>query len=850
MRTQKPNLVASAVALAVQSALAAMAVMPLAAMAQQDEPDVASLTNPTNTVEIGVGNNSKASDKFGEYTGLHKDGADLIGNFSVKGGDAYGQGSGTTRWSVTGTDLGTDSRNAGATYSDQGTWNVGIQYDQLRHYITDSYQTPYQGSMGSNTFTLPSNFGFISTNNNTNGGAGAGPNRYGTQVLNTTQQQDFQSQDIWSERKDSKFTAGVNLDRQWSFTFDYDHLAQSGAKLATVATDYIGSLSGANITNYKQYAAYKAGLGAGTGMVSGAQDIVPIMNPTDYTTNTFTFGLNWVGDKGHATGNYTYSKFNDNYNGVFFANPFVTSIKAAGTSYTALYPAAGTAQPMDALSTMPSNLFQQLNLNGGYAFSSTTKLVGGLSYGRNTQNDSYLVSDMIYGNLPQSSLNGLVVTKHLDLKLTDQTTKDLTLSAGLKFNERDNQTGSNLYAWNPPDPEAGFAAFNIPLSNKKTQFDLGGDYKISPTQSAHLGYEYEAIKRWCDNMPSGASMYLAMQNLATSSGGSIAALGLNGTFLTGLGLANTAAYFNAISSCDAVPSSTENRLVANYRNKVTEDVSVTAGYTFAVRKADLNTIYYTPMLGNSQVDAVGYVSFFDASRNEQVVKASANWQATQKLNFSLNGRYTRDDYTESTYGVQYGNTASINLDGTYSFTEKSSVSAYLTGQRRYMNQDSAGSSSINASSALTTVKPWGYNQSDNDLTIGLSGKYGELMGGRLGLNGDLTYSLGQSNYTTTIGYPITTAINNCTTPNSGGEICGTTPTIRNALTQLKLSGIYSLDKVSKVSAGVLFQHLNSNDYFYNGYQMGYTPATLIPTNQQSPSYAVTRVFASYIYSFK
>ena len=42
------------------------------------------------------------------------------------------------------------------------------------------------------------------------------------------------------------------------------------------------------------------------------------------------------------------------------------------------------------LSTAPDNQLHQLNLAGGYSFTSATKLVGGLSYGRNTQNESFL----------------------------------------------------------------------------------------------------------------------------------------------------------------------------------------------------------------------------------------------------------------------------------------------------------------------------------------------------------------------------------------------------------------------------------------------------------------------------
>ncbi len=63
------------------------------------------------------------------------------------------------------------------------------------------------------------------------------------------------------------------------------------------------------------------------------------------------------------------------------------------TSGARAHPATGTnpgaAFPVDTMSTPPSNQLHQLNLTGGYAMSSATRLAGGLSYSRNTQNESY-----------------------------------------------------------------------------------------------------------------------------------------------------------------------------------------------------------------------------------------------------------------------------------------------------------------------------------------------------------------------------------------------------------------------------------------------------------------------------
>jgi hypothetical protein len=64
-----------------------------------------------------------------------------------------------------------------------------------------------------------------------------------------------------------------------------------------------------------------------------------------------------------------------------------------------------------------------------------------------------------------------------------------------------------------------------------------------------------------------------------------------------------------------------------------------------------------------------------------------------------------------------------------------------------------------------------------------------------------------------------------------------------------LTANYHIDKRSSVAAGYIFQKLNSNDYYYNFYQLGSTGTTTMPTNQPSPSYTENVVFVAYRYSF-
>src|SRR4029077_15080863 len=136
----------------------------------------------------------------------NKSGGYIIGNIDIRGGDAYGDGGGRMRWSITGTDLGLTSRSLGAAVSSQGQWFLGINFDQLTHYTSDSFRTPYRGSMDGNSFTLPAGFG------------AAAPN---TRTLSAAQLGAFQNMDINNSRDNSSFTGGFNLNKEWAFKFDY-----------------------------------------------------------------------------------------------------------------------------------------------------------------------------------------------------------------------------------------------------------------------------------------------------------------------------------------------------------------------------------------------------------------------------------------------------------------------------------------------------------------------------------------------------------------------------------------------------------------------------------------------------
>ena len=745
---------------------------------EEGEGDVKALICPENYFELGAMNVSKGAPKFGEYNGMSRSGGYGLGNFNVQGGSGYCQKGGNMRWQVTGKDLGTTSRSIGGTVGQQGLWSLGLNFDQLRHYTTTGFQTPYQGSPGSNVFLLPPSFGVVNT-------TATG----GTQSLTPAQLASFRSVNVYNQRENTSLTAGYNFNSEWSVKFDYKHLEMSGGKLISAATDPY-NLTSVGGFNY------------------GNQRISMLMNPTKSHTDNFNLAFNWVGDKAYGSVEYYGSLYHDDYTGLSWANPFV-----AGGTAAAPDPAPGTlasgAFPLNTMSTPPSNQFHQINLAGGYFFTPQTKLTGGLSFGINTQNASYdgtyTATPNTAPGLPRNSLDGRVLTRHADAKLTHQFSQALNGSVGFKYNERDNNTPVGVYQFLNIGGSSATAT-NAPMSNKREQVDAALTYRIDKRQRVDVGYSYDHISRWCNN---------ALANNAQGAG--------------------NAAYYT-VASCAQVPKSTDNSVSLGYKLALLDSVNFSAGYTHSDRDATVNPAFYNPMQSNSAgYENYGWMAWFQGSRREDLLKAGATWQLTEKFSLGLNGRYAKDDYYDSDLGVQNGKSGSINLSADYTPSENMSFGAYLGWQRR--TRDMLSGSDRNAMSPPQNI--WGNTLTDRDTTVGLYGKQ-KFMSGKLQFTEDLSWGEGRTGYNTTLVQNIAPATGNS----------GATPDITSRMLQVRLTGSYALSKASTLTFGYMYQRLRSNDYYYNAYQYGFTPSSMLPTNQVSPHYSINVVYLLYRYTFQ
>jgi hypothetical protein len=259
--------------------------------------------------------------------------------------------------------------------------------------------------------------------------------------------------------------------------------------------------------------------------------------------------------------------------------------------------------------------------------------------------------------------------------------------------------------------------------------------------------------------------------------------------------------------------------------------------------------------GNSY-NAIGFVPVPYANRSRHTAKTGATWQATEKLDLDFSGSYTRDFY-RNLYGIRNGFSNSLNLDGNYALTDNIVLTAYaaVQGGERNLNNLAANSSNTPASVA----KVWTNNLKDTSDAVGLSGDVKGLMHGKMAVNADVSYTIDKTDSITQAFYS-PSATYTCSDPNY--YACGSTPTIKTQIITVKLTDTYELSKNSKLALGYIFQKMESDDYFYNPYQIGNTsgrvtdPArnntnkgTTIPTMEEAPNYTENMFTATYIYNF-
>ena len=894
MRTSKGRSTIKPSVLAVRCALAAMAFAPAAWADPVAADAVTALTQPTNSATVGIGNVSQDSAKFGEYNGLYKKGAFGVFDFDIRGG-AYGSDDDATRWKVIGNNLGLDDRGLSGEYGQQGKYRLDFGYDEIYRARSDTYQTPYQGA-GGNVFTLPA--GWVTPRvpqvnaNATNfrglspvtglapalvSGVLTQPTAAQQAIVNNVIAQDvpaFQNVNLHTkrERYDGGFSYLVNS--QWELKGSMRHEDKTGFKPMGTVSSQVSEFS------------------------------ATLPDPIDQTTDQYNLSATFTGAKGFFQVAYYGSIFKNNVQSLTWQD--VTDPTKSAT-----------------MGSAPDNQYHQIGLTSGYRFDKTTKLVVNASMARGTQNESFLSvaqNNQLPLGLPAQSLQGLVVSKIFNAKLTARPIKDLDVVAAYKYDDRDNRTPVNTYIFQDANEARAAAASpfnsalglapntlgsniniynNRPYSKTTSQADLEGTYRLARGQAINLAYQFQKIDRDCTNSwidcedadttkeNTGRIEYRAtmIENLSgrVSYAYSQRRIGNynENAFLALVPMANALGVGGAATNGTTLATQTALQyMIANGLTGYGPLAGFAPPYTGnALIYGNNGGIIPQALYGsrNNINELPGMRRFNMADRNRDKVRSMVNWEASEKLSFQAGVDYNKDDYANSVYGLKSAQSYALNFEGTFVAGDDLTASLFYTYEdiRSKTAGDAYGANSATANvNGFTAIDPnvcygtiaarnangkqdpclnWSTDMRDKVDTLGVALRKGGLMGGRLRLGADLTYT----RQVTDIGVNGGSYVNN---PFAlSGAPAGTVaaffiaaqnlPTVKVESTTLRLNGQYLIDKRSAVGVIYIYGHMKSMDWAYQGMQFG-SGTNYLPTNEQAPNYNVNVVAVSYNFRFR
>jgi MtrB/PioB family decaheme-associated outer membrane protein len=239
-------------------------------------------TGYDSTVELGAGYLDESSAKFGDYTGLDKDGAYVVAN--AEGKATYESG---YEISYDMRDLGLDSREVRLDGGKQGSYDFSLFYDRVPHRIADTAETVF-GGIGSTNQTLPS--GWV-----TAGSTG------GMTALDSS----LRSPDVGYDRDRYGAAGRYFLGSNWGFTLDYRRDDRNGTR-----------------PTYGSFGSVTSQL----------------LRPIDDATDRLNLSARYEGSRWFAQVGYYGSIYDNKASALRWENPFNSFVPAATTGQMALEP--------------------------------------------------------------------------------------------------------------------------------------------------------------------------------------------------------------------------------------------------------------------------------------------------------------------------------------------------------------------------------------------------------------------------------------------------------------------------------------------------------------------------------
>jgi MtrB/PioB family decaheme-associated outer membrane protein len=610
--------------------------------AQQTE-EVRALTSPdTRSVTVGAGvtNGESNSRRFGQYTGLNKDGAVLLDFESVTRDDATG-----TWTNLSGRNLGLDTRELNFSRQVQGDWKFGADYNEIVRndpYVINTGMTGIGSSSPVinliKTPAMPAAWATATGLAPSNGVAGH------------------------DESLKLKRTAlGIGGDKWISSGLQLEVNFRNEDKKGARMFGRVGIASGDELFSPTQ----------GTGASGGTVALLLTPEPIDSNIRTIETKLNFSRDKLALTGGYYGSFYTNNVQSL---TPVVPGVLNRGALWNGGVTPAGCANLTGACSIQQSasaavalpadNQAHQLYFSGTYAYSDTTRTNFKLAYTHATQDESFTGAGLSPSATAPASLGGALDTTLLQFGLSMRPVKDLSVNASVRYEDRNDLTAVRVY--NYGKLSTGVDATNNWASGSQTRTDAKVDatYRLPSGYSVFGGAEWERKKN--PVMPNNTAIYgtggLLVRETTDESG---ARLGVR----------------------KAMSEQLNGALSVEFKQRRSGD-----DWKSGDNKKG-NTVITVSSLGNYVLPDM----YMDRDRTK--VRANLEWDPSEALSVQAVVEHAQDDYLRSwtsvsqviltVPGARTVSTDSVTLDATYKLTDAWKLSGYWTHTENRWNVNKA-----------------------------------------------------------------------------------------------------------------------------------------------------------------
>lgn len=520
------------------------------------------------------------------------------------------------------------------------------------------------------------------------------------------------------------------------------------------------------------------------------------VEPIDSTTRQLEAMLQFTGQKLQWSGGY-YGSWYDNHNSLLLQQlNGVTG--GTNSSFNAVTP----------MSLPMSNQAHQMFLDGGYAFTPTTRGTFKLAYTRATQDEHLPSHDLTGANAPfvdaPSSLNGRVDTTLAQLGLTSRPMPKLSVTGSLRYYDVNDKTPLRGFVGDNATHVA--TVYNTPHSYTTTSGKLEATYRLPMNFSVTGGMDYSDQDR---SRPTVGDVYVPFRTSIRET-----------TYRLQL----------KRSLADTLNGS------LTYLNSDRDGASYTAADASAPESNLINPLHV-------------------ADREREKWRASLDWEPVEKLSLQFRIDHSRDHYPHKgrLFGLRDGSSDVYSIDGSYAFSEDLVLSTWYSYDVTKARNVSFRDGTSGAADAVMETK---LKDVGDSFGIALRGKLTARFEGGIGFDW----------FKSTSSYPQDILLIGAGSVYPTGTT-GPVPDIKNKLLRLKLDGKYAVDKTSEVRFDLIHERWKTNDWswsfadgspfsYYNG-NITCTGCSTTPVNVQdgttvTAKTAQTNTFIGvrYIYRFR